>query len=157
LLANFIFHDENEGFATDFEGKSKNCRKLRQLSQEEEITIDFSQLPQAAQTTVKKEFPSHQIAFTTQEGILSKTYEVHFSNGDKIEFDSKGNWDNVSMKSGPVPATFIPAAIDKFVKAKYPNTFIKKIDKDRRDTEIELSNGLDLKFNKNYKLIEIDD
>ena len=89
--------------------------------------IEFSQLPQAAQTTVKKEFPSHQIAFTTQEGILSKTY------------------------------TFIPAAIDKFVKAKYPNTFIKKIDKDRRDTEIELSNGLDLKFNKNYKLIEIDD
>ena len=119
--------------------------------------IEFSQLPQAAQTTVKKVFPSHQIAFTTQEGILSKTYEVHFSNGDKIEFDSKGNWDNVSMKSGPVPATFIPAAIDKFVKAKYPNTFIKKIDKDRRDTEIELSNGLDLKFNKNYKLIEIDD
>jgi hypothetical protein len=37
LLANFIFHDENEGFATDYEGNSKNCRKLRQLSQEEEI------------------------------------------------------------------------------------------------------------------------
>jgi hypothetical protein len=56
-----------------------------------------------------------------------------------------------------VPTAFVPAQIQNFVKKSYPGTKITKIDRDARDYEIELSNGLDLKFNKSGRLIEIDD
>ena len=115
--------------------------------------IDFSQLPQTAQATVKKHFASSEILYSTQDGIVFKTYDVMFANGDKIEFDSKGNWKDVETMSG-VPTAFVPVQIQNFVKKSYPGT---KIDRDARDYEIELSNGLDLKFNKSGRLIEIDD
>ena len=118
--------------------------------------IDFSQLPTTAQATVKKHFASSEILYSTQDGIVFKTYDVMFANGDKIEFDSKGNWKDVEMMNG-VPTAFVPAQIQNFVKKSYPGTKITKIDRDARDYEIELSNGLDLKFNKSSRLIEIDD
>ena len=118
--------------------------------------IDFSQLPKTAQATVKKHFASSEILYSTQDGIVFKTYDVMFANGDKIEFDSKGNWKDVEKMSG-VPTAFVPAQIQNFVKKSYPGTKITKIDRDARDYEIERSNGLELKFNKNCRLIEIDD
>ena len=118
--------------------------------------IDFSQLPKTAQATVKKHFASSEILYSTQDGIVIKTYDVMFANGDKIEFDSKGNWKDVEKMSG-VPTAFVPVQIQNFVKKSYPGTKITKIDRDARDYEIELSNGLDLKFNKSGRLIEIDD
>ena len=118
--------------------------------------IDFSQLPQTAQATVKKHFASSEILYSTQDGIVFKTYDVMFANGDKIEFDSKGNWKDVETMNG-VPTAFVPVQIQNFVKKSYPGTKITKIDRDARDYEIELSNGLDLKFNKSGRLIEIDD
>ena len=118
--------------------------------------IDFSQLPKTAQATVKKHFASSEILYSTQDGLVFKTYDVMFANGDKIEFDSKGNWKDVETMNG-VPTAFVPAQIQNFVKKSYPGSKITKIDRDARDYEIELSNGLDLKFNKSCRLIEIDD
>ena len=118
--------------------------------------IDFSQLPKTAQATVKKHFASSEIFYSTQDGLVFKTYDVMFANGDKIEFDSKGNWKDVETMNG-VPTAFVPAQIQNFVKKSYPGSKITKIDRDARDYEIELSNGLDLKFNKSGRLIEIDD
>ena len=118
--------------------------------------IDFSQLPKTAQATVKKHFASSEILYSTQDGIVFKTYDVMFANGDKIEFDSKGNRKDVETMNG-VPTAFVPAQIQNFVKKSYPGTKITKIDRDAHDYEIELSNGLDLKFNKSGRLIEIDD
>ena len=78
-------------------------------------------------------------------------------NGTEVDFDKKGNWDNVDCKTKAVPASLVPAAIAQYVKAHYPNTVIVKIDKERGGYEIELSNDLDLKFNSKGKLIGIDD
>ena len=81
--------------------------------------IDFSQLPKTAQATVKKHFASSEILYSTQDGIVFKTYDVMFANGDKIEFDSKGNWKDVETMNG-VPTAFVPAQIQNFVKKSYP-------------------------------------
>lgn len=119
--------------------------------------IEFNQLPKTAQATVKKHFASSEVLYSTQDGLVFKTYDVVFANGDKIEFDSSGNWKDVDMMSGAVPSAFVPVQIQNYVKKSYPGSKITKIDRDSRDYEIELSNGLDLKFNKQFKLIEIDD
>ncbi len=47
--------------------------------------------------------------------------------------------------------------ISEYVKANFPDTDVTKIDKEHNRWEIKLSNGLDLKFNKSFKCIGVDD
>ena len=72
--------------------------------------IQFNQLPQAAQTFLNSHFKNAKIAMvTTERDWLSQEYNVVFVNGDKIEFDSKGNWENIECKR-----TFIPQGAKSF-------------------------------------------
>ena len=120
--------------------------------------IPVEQLPAPAKTFVKKYFPQATIEYATKDTeFMGTTYEVRISDGTEVDFDKKGNWDNVDCKTKAVPASLVPAAIAQYVKAHYPNTVIVKIDKERGGYEIELSNDLDLKFNSKGKLIGIDD
>jgi uncharacterized protein YuzE len=120
--------------------------------------IPVEQLPAPAKTFVKKYFPQATIEYATKDTeFMGATYEVRLSDGTEVDFDKKGNWDNVDCKTKAVPASLVPAAIAQYVKAHYPNTVIVKIDKERGGYEIELSNDLDLKFNSKGKLIGIDD
>jgi uncharacterized protein YuzE len=120
--------------------------------------IPVEQLPASAKTFVKKYFPQATIEYATKDTeFMGTTYEVRLSDGTEVDFDKKGNWDNVDCKTKAVPASLVPAAIAQYVKAHYPNTVIVKIDKERGGYEIELSNDLDLNFNSKGKLIGIDD
>ena len=89
--------------------------------------------------------------------LLGKKYDVIFTNGEKIEFDSKGQWTDIECKQSQVPAALVPAAIAAFVKKNYPQAAILKIERDRKTYEVELSNRLELKFDKSFRLIDIDD
>lgn len=80
-----------------------------------------------------------------------------FNNGEKIEFDRKGNWTEIDCKMSAVPAKLVPASIARYVKSTYPGTKILKIEKDDYDYEVQLSNRLEIKFNKNFQVIDIDD
>ena len=120
--------------------------------------IPVEQLPAPAKTFVKKYFPQATIEYATKDTeFMGTTYEVRLSDGTEVDFDKKGNWDNVDCKTKAVPASLVPAAIAQYVKAHYPNTVIVKIDKERSGYDIELSNDLELKFNSKGKLIGIDD
>ena len=120
--------------------------------------IPVEQLPAPAKTFVKKYFPQATIEYATKDTeFMGTTYEVRLSDGTEVDFDKKGNWDNVDCKTKAVPASLVPAAIAQYVKAHYPNTVIVKIDKERGGYEIELSNDLELKFNSKGNLIGIDD
>ena len=88
---------------------------------------------------------------------MGEKYEVLLTNGTKIKFDKRGHWDKVKCKNHNVPAPLIPTTINKFVRAYYPTTSIVKIDKERYGYKVELSNDLELKFNKSGLLISIDD
>lgn len=119
--------------------------------------IQVNQLPATAQQLIKKHFPNRTVSVVKEDkDLTSKDYEVIFANGDKIDFDNKGNWDNIDCKSTAVPDALVPAPILKYVRANYPAVSIISIDKDRRDIEIELSNRMDLKFDLKYNLIDID-
>jgi predicted phosphodiesterase len=49
------------------------------------------------------------------------------------------------------------AAYGGFVAKNYPDAKIIKIDRDRRDYEVSLSNRLELTFDMKFNLVEIDD
>ena len=93
--------------------------------------INFTQLPQAAQKFVKQHFPKAKIAFVKMETeLFDKSYDVVFNNGDKLEFDKKGEWTEVNCKSTVVPAKVIPAPIKKYVETNYPEAKVLSIERD---------------------------
>ena len=92
-----------------------------------------------------------------KDGFFNPTYEAQLVDGTQVEFDKDGNWDKVDCNLNAVPTALIPASIAAYVHSNFPDCFIVKIDKERYGFEIELSNDLELKFNKQGQLLYIDD
>jgi len=120
--------------------------------------IQFGQLPAESQQVIKKHFASQSIALVKMENdFFDKSYEVIFTNGNKIEFDKKGMWKEIDCKYTGLPATILPTQIQNYVSRNYPEIKINKIEKESRNRyEVELANGLDLKFDSKFNLIDID-
>lgn len=119
--------------------------------------IQVTQMPQPAQQFIKQHFADSKIALAKMESdFFYKSYEVIFTNGDKVEFDNKGNWEEVNCKYSSVPTAIIPAAIQKYVTTNYPDAKILKIERDKKDYEVKLSNRTELKFDLKFNLIDID-
>lgn len=120
--------------------------------------IAVTQLPASAQQFIKKHFAGNQVAFAKMEkDWFSKSYDVTFTNGNKLEFDEKGEWTEVDCKYTSVPAAIVPKAIADYVAQNYKDVRILKIDRDTRDYEVKLSNRLELKFDLQFNLIDIED
>lgn len=119
--------------------------------------IQITQLPQKAQQFIKQHFSDSKIALAKMESkLFSKSYDVIFTSGNKIEFDKEGDWKEISCKYSEVPAALIPDAIKQEVASKYPETKILEIERDTNDYEVRISNGWELKFDFAFKLIDVD-
>ena len=120
--------------------------------------ISMSQLPATAQQIIKKHFSGKKVALAKMEtGLFEKSYDVVFNNGEKVEFDRKGNWTEIDCKMSSVPAALIPAKIKQYVKSTYPGAKIIQIEVDASEYEVKLSNRLEVTFNKNFQVVDIDD
>ncbi len=119
--------------------------------------IQVSQLPQSAQQFIKQYFAENRVAMAKVEtDFWDKSYDVIFTNGDKVEFDKKGNWKEVNCKYSVVPVKIIPPAIKNYVNSNYPDAKVLKLERDRKDYEVKLSNGWELKFDLKFNLIDMD-
>ena len=122
------------------------------------IVMDAKELPMAAQTFLRQHFSDKQISYIkVEKEFLSKRYEVMMTDRTKIEFDGKGNWEEVDGKHNHIPRALVPDYIRQFVDTQYPDANYVKIERDRGEVEINLSNWLSLKFNKKGQLIDIDE
>ena len=119
--------------------------------------IDVSNLPAKAQTTLTTHFNKQKVVLATIEaGIVNKSYDVVLQNGTKLEFDKKGNLKEIDCKQGTVPAKLVPQAISSYINSTYPGESISKIEFQKKEYEVELSNGIDITFNKKFQVVEID-
>lgn len=112
-------------------------------------TRDVNVLPVAARTAIKSNFKAgvNHIKVDKEWNRVSE-YDVVLTDGTEITFDKNGNWKEVEVSgTGSVPAAFVPAAIANYVKANHKNTRVVGIEKKRSGYEVELSNGVDMKFN----------
>ena len=108
------------------------------------------------------ELPTHfkavEVSYAkVDEELFDKDYKVVFVNGSKVEFAKNGQWTDVDCKYGEVPAAIVPQQIRDRVAKDFAGRKIVSIDRDKRDWEVKLDNGLDLKFDLQFRLIEIDD
>ncbi len=121
--------------------------------------ISREELPGMAQKIIKENFAKRKVAMMKLEtGFFEKTtYDVVFTNGDKIEFDDEGNWVEISCRRGAVPGQLVPSDIRSYLREHYPKTRVVEIEKSRNKYEVKLSNGLEITFNENLRVIDIDD
>lgn len=120
------------------------------------ITAD--RLPDAARSFINEYFAENTISYIKKDrGLANISYEVVLQDGTEIEFDKSGNWDSIDCKRKAVPAGLVPDAISEYVQVNFPGQLIVKIDREAFGYEIELSSDLELKFDKNGKMLEIDD
>ena len=111
---------------------------------------------------VKTYFPDAEILSSIRDGL---DYDVTLSDYTKIEFDGnllgdKLEWDEVDCKHSTVyktvPSALIPSEISTHVAKYHSDYTIVKITKDRLGWEIELSNGIEIEFDRKFNVIEID-
>ena len=119
--------------------------------------ISVNALPAKAQTLLNQHFNGQKVMLATIEsGVVSRSYDVVLQNGTKLEFDKKGNLTEIDCKQGIVPALLIPQTIKNYLNDNYAGQSVKKIEMNKNEYEVELTNGLDLTFNKHFQLIDID-
>lgn len=116
--------------------------------------ITFEQLPATAQTLLKKHFADKVPLIVT---VDFDDYKIVYQSGEKVEFDKKGNWKEFDCKVSRVPLALIPEQIKANVKTTFPGAIIIKLDRDRRGYDVKLNNGMELEFNKNFQVVDIDD
>ena len=130
-----------------------------QASQDDDRPIQINQLPKVAQEFIQKNFSGVKVALAKMEAdFFDKSYEVIFTNGNKVEFDSSGRWKEVECKYSEVPAKIVPAAIKKYITENYPDAKIWKLELDKSDKEydVKLSNHWELKFDLKGNLTHLD-
>ena len=128
------------------------------VSADNDRPISVSELPEKAQQFIRQHFPNEKVSFAKMERVLfDTTYEVIFTSSSKVEFLKNGDWKEVDCKYSTVPAAIIPQQIAQYVSQYYPDTSVVQIDRDKRDYEVKLTNGLELTFDLKFNLIDIDD
>ena len=120
--------------------------------------IRVSEMPRQAQKFIETHFKGQTVALAKMEtDFMSKSYDVIFTNGDKLEFDKKGHWTKVDCEHSQVPQAIIPMAIQHYVAKNYPDAKVVKIEvTDRKGYDVDLSNGFDIEFDKKMNVRDID-
>ncbi|MBP3563726.1 MAG: PepSY-like domain-containing protein [Bacteroidales bacterium] len=119
--------------------------------------VTFNQLPAPAQTFINTNYPDDKISFATvDDDLIRPDYSVVLVSGVRIQFNNDGSLEKIESKAG-VPEGLIPVQIRDYVKLHYPDAVFYEYEIGRRSYEVKLSNRLELKFNRNFYLVEIDD
>lgn len=120
--------------------------------------IKVKELPEKAQQFLKTHCKGVEISMVRMEKeALEVSYEVRLANNGKIEFNRKGEWEEAEYKGVGVPVAIIPKNIRAYVADHFKGARIDKITKEYWGYEVELSNGVDLKFDSKGDFKRMDD
>ncbi len=119
--------------------------------------IKKGDLPAQAQQFINENFAGVELTYAKLErDFFERSYEVVLADGVKLEFTSNGAWKEVDCRYAEVPAAIVPQPIRDYVASHYSGEKILKIERDRGNYELKLSNRYELTFNKNFNIIDID-
>lgn len=120
--------------------------------------IDYQQIPPASRSFIDAYFPGTQIKSSKMEydhGIAK--YEVKFYNGVEIDFDQYGQWTDIDMPGHmAVPMSLLPTPIADYIAYYFPGVGVNEISRNYKGYEVELTTGVELKFDNQGYLIDID-
>lgn len=112
---------------------------------DDDRSVTVAQLPQPARDFLTEYFNGQQAGSAAKDG---DKYDIILDSGVDIEFDANGQWTQVDAPDGgTIPTGYIPELIEDFIAANYPTTSVNEVTRKRNRYEIELNNGLELRFN----------
>lgn len=131
---------------------------LPALAQGDRISKNPNDLPRQSREFLDKHFTGVAISHIKIEKNLIgvDSYDVILTDGSKIEFDKAGAWEEIKRPAGAVPASLLPAFIKKYVAEQYAGIDVLAIEKDAKEYEVKLQNGIELKFDLQGNLTDID-
>lgn len=114
-------------------------------------------LPENVLSFIAEHFQDEKIAFAKEDrDLLKMSYEIVLTDGTKLEFRRNGEWKEINRHRNSIPDGIIPQAAADKVNELYPGSFITKAEYDDGELELELDNGFELKFDKNFNLAGLD-
>ena len=126
---------------------------LTMSADDDDRVITYDQLPQAAQTFLKQHFTKKAPLLVTVDW---DDYTIRYESGEKVEFDKKGQWKDIECYSSKVPVNVIPEQINTYLKKNYPGKSVIKIERHRSVYEVKLNNGMEIEFNRNFQVVDVD-
>lgn len=120
--------------------------------------VRYSDLPEAARSFLESAFPGVKVAHAfVDDDFVRPDYTVILKGGFEVEFDHAGRLEKIDADDTFIPSGIIPLQIRDYVRLHYPGAGFIKYEVDRRSYEVKLSNGMELEFNADFNLMEIDD
>lgn len=124
----------------------------------DKVTNNINELPQVSRTFLNNYFNGNKVSHIKidKDLFLIDSYDVILTDGTSVEFNRDGEWKEVKSFQQNIPDTLIPAEIKQYVNQNYPNQKIMTVERGKRKVSIDLANGLELEFDLNGNLIDID-
>lgn len=124
----------------------------------ENVSHEADNLPAKASQLISRNFTAGVSLVKTEKdlGRVSE-YEVTLTDGSTIEFNSSGEWKSIDTPNNlAVPAGVVPTNISTFVREKQAGTSIVGIEKEKHGYEVQLSNGVEMKFDLSGNFMQYD-
>ena len=112
----------------------------------DKITSDTNILPVSSRQFISDHFKDIPVSHIQIEKNL-----IRISSYDVILTEE------IKRHGLPIPPAIIPEVIQDLIKKNYSSNKVVKIEKEIRDYEIKLDNGLEMTFDLKGNLIDIDD
>lgn len=124
-----------------------------------EESVDFVNLPTRARAFVGEFYYGADVVRVEREYDDGEVlYEVKFSNGHEVVFAADGTWLEVEAPDGrSIPYGIVPEPIQDFLDSYYYDYGVNEINRTGFGYEVELTTGLDMRFNRDGYFLGIDD
>ena len=120
--------------------------------------ITYDRLPQAARDFISTYYSGEKLSFASvDDDFIRPDYHAVLMNGVSLQFNHEGSLEKIEVREGNIPEGIIPMQLEDAVRVRYPDATIKEYEVGRKTYEVKLSNRLELKFTKDFSIIEIDD
>jgi hypothetical protein len=120
--------------------------------------IRFEDLPAEAREFIRAHFPEAKVTLSTVDReFMDTTYDIIFTDGTQIEFDSRGRWKEIDCRESFVPNEVMLPGIVSFIGENYPEARVRDIERGRRGFEVNLSNRAELYFDSKGNFAGYDD
>lgn len=109
--------------------------------------VGFGQLPAAARQFIRTHFPDVKLTLATVDReFMETTYDVIFTDGTQIEFNSGGQWKEIECRGSFVPERVLPQEIAVFLREHYSGARVRGVERDRHGYELSLDDRRELRF-----------
>ena len=107
----------------------------------DDIPVTFAQIPVDAQTFIKNTYPDEKVSYAmVDDDFIRPDYTVVLASGIKVRFNHDGGLEKID-----------------YVKMTVPDAVLVEYEIGRFGYEVKLSNGMELNFNRKFKISRFDD